>query len=84
MEDLISMRKTCGSTGLMILNAIHSRLKADKEAAEANLEIILDRAVGTGECSDIVAEASKYVEQIANTMDQLAVLSQYLITTRKE
>ena len=65
--------------GKMMLKAVNAKVKARKAVAEANLQVLLEQAVGIGEHSDLVHEVESFISEIADAEDELEVLAKYIV-----
>ena len=61
-------------TGTYIYAAIEAHYESELKSARATLEVYLNNAAGIGEHPQMVEEATKQVEKMANAKDCLEVL----------
>ena len=60
--------------GMQMLKAVQAEVTGDKLKSEANLDILLNNAVGIGEHIDIVAEVHSLIGTIVEAEHKLGVL----------
>ena len=58
----------------MSLEALKQKYKAEIAVAKANLDVLMHKAVGIGEHSDITAEMDKWIGAIADNQDKIAAI----------
>ena len=58
----------------MSLEALKQKYKAEIAVAKANLDVLMHKAVGIGEHSDIIAEMDKWIGAIADNQDKIAAI----------
>ena len=64
--------------GINILTALASKFEAEKNVAFANLSVYVNNPAGIGEHGEIVQEAEKLIEQIANADEKLKIVQSIL------
>ena len=58
----------------MSLEALKQKYKAEIGIAKANLDILIHKAVGIGEHSDIIAEMDKWIGVIADNQEKIVAI----------
>ena len=58
----------------MSLEALKQKYKAEMGIAKANLDVLMHKAVGIGEHSDIMAEIDKWIGAIADNQEKIAAI----------
>ena len=58
----------------MFYNALIKKYEAEVEECLATLKVYINKSVGIGEHSDLLAELDKYVTRLATAEDNLATL----------
>ena len=66
--------------GMQMLKAVQAEVTGDKLKSEANLDILLNNAVGIGEHCDLVAEVHSLIGKIVEAEDKLGVLQEKIDT----
>tara|TARA_R100001480_G_scaffold118205_1_gene117552 strand:+ start:439 stop:675 length:237 start_codon:yes stop_codon:yes gene_type:complete len=56
------------------LEALKQKYKAEMGIAKANLDVLMHKAVGIGEHSDITAEMDKWIGAIADNQEKIAAI----------
>jgi hypothetical protein len=56
------------------LEALKQKYKAEIGIAKANLDILIHKAVGIGEHSDIIAEMDKWIGVIADNQEKIVAI----------
>ena len=70
-----NMKLTIASEhGMDLMEAVRAEQTAKALKARANLRVLLNKPVGIGEHTDLVAEVLAFVEQIADAEDNLEVI----------
>ena len=64
--------------GMDLMEAARAEQTAKALKARANLRVLLNKTVGIGEHTDLVAEVLQFVEQIADAEDNLEVINSLL------
>ena len=64
--------------GMDLMEAARAEQTAKALKARANLRVLLNKPVGIGEHTDLVAEVLQFVEQIADAEDNLEVINSLL------
>jgi hypothetical protein len=74
-----NMKLTIASEhGMDLMEAARAEQTAKALKARANLRVLLNKPVGIGEHTDLVAEVLQFVEQIADAEDNLEVINSLL------
>ena len=66
------------SNGIRLLKAVEAQQQGKLLTAEANLQILLNNAVGIGEHTNVVADVLCFVEEISVAEDNLRVVKKLL------
>ena len=66
--------------GMQMLKAVQAEVTGDKLKSEANLDILLNNAVGIGEHCDLVEEVHGLIGKIVEAEDKLGVLQRKIDT----
>ena len=68
----------------MSLEALKQKYKAEIGIAKANLDILIHKAVGIGEHSDIIAEMDKWIGVIADNQEKIVAIESLYTTDESQ
>ena len=60
-----------------MLDALKQRYKAEIAVAKSNLDVLMHKAVGIGEHSDIATEMDKWIGAIADNQEKIAAIDSF-------